>query len=61
MEAAAKRERDSSPLNIPNSSSGSSAVEFHSGASPSVRTGSWKMLSSQLYEGRTLRLTSYYF
>jgi len=54
MEAAAKRERDSSPLNIPNSSSGSSAVEFHSGASPSVRTGSWKMLSSQLYEGMSI-------
>ena len=61
MEAAAKKKRDSSPLNIPNSSHGSSAVEFHSGSSPFVRTGSWKMLSSQRYEGRKLALLAIIF
>ena len=52
METASKKKRESSPQPIPEDSSGGSCgtPSVRSGP-PSIRNGSWKVLSSQHYEG----------
>ena len=55
MDAVVKMKRESSPQRVPNSSSGSSNNDLTTGilgTSPVVRAGSWKVLSSQHYEGK---------
>ena len=54
MEVLKKKKRESSPQHIPNSSPKRELATSQYDTSPVVRPGSWKVLSSQLYEGKNV-------